>query len=75
MRDLNSLAYLPSGNILTDLTDATGINNCGQITVVGIVESQPIIVGIPEPETYAILVAGLALVVIMPRGKREKEFA
>jgi probable HAF family extracellular repeat protein len=63
MTDLNSLVHLPFGNILTD---ATGINNRGQIIVVGI---------IPEPETYAMLMAGLALVAFMSRRKKEKEFA
>jgi probable HAF family extracellular repeat protein len=62
MTDLNSLVHLAKGTILTD---ATGINNHGQVIAVGIV---------PEPETYAMLMAGLALVVFMSR-KKEREFA
>ncbi len=49
MTDLNSLVSLPGGGVLTE---ARGINNLGQVAVIGI---------IPEPETYAMLRAGLGL--------------
>ena len=50
MTDLNSLVSLPGGDFLTN---ATGINNHGQVAAIG----NPI----PEPETYAMLLAGLGL--------------
>ena len=50
MTDLNSLVSLPGGDFLTT---ATGINNHGQVPAVGSF--------IPEPETYAMLLAGLGL--------------
>ena len=50
MTDLNSLVSLPGGGVLTE---ATGINNHGQVPAVGSF--------IPEPETYAMLLAGLGL--------------
>jgi probable HAF family extracellular repeat protein len=53
MNDLNSLIDLPGGIILTS---ATGINNSGQVIANGT------ILGIPEPKTYALLLAGLALI-------------
>jgi probable HAF family extracellular repeat protein len=48
MTDLNSLVHLP-GWILTE---ATGINDAGQV----------IATAIPEPESYVLLLAGLALI-------------
>ena len=45
--DLNSLVDVPG-----ILTDAAGINNAGQVTAVGT---------IPEPEVYALFLAGLGL--------------
>lgn len=60
MIDLNSFVELPQGVILTE---ATGINNNGQVVAVG--------VGIvPEPETYAMLLAGLGLVDFMARNRK-----
>jgi probable HAF family extracellular repeat protein len=50
MTDLNSLVDVPGGVILTE---ATGINNTGQVIAIGVV---------PELESYALLFAGLALV-------------
>ena len=47
--DLNSLVHLPGGVILTQ---ATGINNSGQVIAIAIV---------PEPEVYALLLKGLPL--------------
>ena len=49
MMDLNSLVDVPGGVILNE---ATGINNSGQVIAIGI---------IPEPEIYALFLAGLAL--------------
>jgi probable HAF family extracellular repeat protein len=60
MTDLNSFVELPQGVILTE---AMGINNNGQVVAVG--------VGIvPEPETYAMLLAGLGLVGFMARNRK-----
>jgi hypothetical protein len=49
MTDLNSLVHLPSGLVLSE---AVGINNAGQV----------IAAAIPEPESYALLLAGLVLI-------------
>jgi hypothetical protein len=49
MTDLNSLVNLPEGVILAF---AQGINNAGQV----------IAILVPEPESYALLLAGLALI-------------
>ena len=57
MTDLNSMVDLPAG---VKLIEATDINNAGQV----------IAVAIPEPESYAMLLAGLILVgFIAPRKK------
>jgi probable HAF family extracellular repeat protein len=58
MMDLNSLVDVPSGVILEY---ATGINNSGQVVAIGT---------IPEPEIYALLLAGLALVGFIARRKK-----
>jgi hypothetical protein len=50
MTDLNSLVDLPKGIILAT---ATGINNVGQVIAIAVV---------PEPSSYALMLAGLALV-------------
>jgi PEP-CTERM putative exosortase interaction domain/probable extracellular repeat, HAF family len=60
MTDLNSLVDLPQG---TTLTDAMGINNAGQVIALASV--------IPEPEIYAMLLAGLGLVGFMLRRRRK----
>jgi probable HAF family extracellular repeat protein len=52
MIDLNSLVSVPGGAALTN-ANATGINNLGQVAVIGSL--------IPEPETHAMLLAGLGL--------------
>jgi hypothetical protein len=57
MTDLNSLVSLPEG---ATLYEATGINNHGQVAANGV---SPI----PEPETYAMLLAGLGLLGFMAR--------
>jgi probable HAF family extracellular repeat protein len=59
MTDLNSLDFLPDGLLLTNAVD---INNRGQI----------IATSVPEPETYALLLAGLGLVGFMTRRKKAK---
>jgi probable HAF family extracellular repeat protein len=59
MTDLNSLVSLPGGGVLTE---ATGINNHGQVAAIG----NPI----PEPETYAMLLAGLGLLGFIARGRK-----
>jgi probable HAF family extracellular repeat protein len=55
MTDLNSLVGLPKGVILAS---ATGINNVGQVVAIAM---------IPEPSSYALMLAGLALVGAMIR--------
>ncbi|PTR16034.1 putative secreted protein with PEP-CTERM sorting signal [Nitrosospira sp. Nsp2] len=57
MTDLNSLDFLPEGVLLTAAMD---INNAGQI----------IATGVPEPESYLMLLAGLGMVVFAARRKR-----
>jgi probable HAF family extracellular repeat protein len=59
MTDLNSLVSPPGG---TDLTEAWGINNLGQIAVIATT--------IPEPETYAMLLAGLSLLGFVMRHRK-----
>ena len=58
MMDPTSLVDLPDGVILTDAHD---INNSGQFLAAGT---------IPEPETYALFLAGLGLVGFMTRRRR-----
>ncbi|KIO48155.1 HAF repeat-containing PEP-CTERM protein [Nitrosospira sp. NpAV] len=60
MTDLNSLVDLPDGVILTRATD---INNEGQVIAIAMASS------IPEPEGYAMLLAGLGLVGFAVRRK------
>lgn len=57
MVDLNLLVDLPDG---VTLTGAEGINNSGQVIATGI-----FIPPIPEPESYALMLAGLSLVGFM----------
>ena len=57
MTDLNSLVSVPG----VVLTDAVGINNHGQVAAIGV---------IPEPETYALLLAGLGLTGVMVRRRK-----
>lgn len=55
MTDLNALVDLPEGVILTT---ASGINNVGQVIAIAVV---------PEPSSYALMLAGLALVGVVIR--------
>jgi probable HAF family extracellular repeat protein len=59
MMDLNSLVDLPDGVILFTAMD---INNRGQVIANAII--------IPEPEAYALMLAGLGLVGFMARRKK-----
>jgi hypothetical protein len=57
--DLNSLVDMPGGVVLTD---AYGINTAGQVIAVANI--------IPEPEIYALFLAGLGLVGFIARRKK-----
>jgi probable HAF family extracellular repeat protein len=59
MTDLNSLVSLPAGVILWD---ATAINNAGQVIAISY---------IPEPQTYALMLADLSLTGVMVRRKQK----
>lgn len=59
--DLNSLVDLPEGVILGR---AVGINNNGQIIALATT--------IPEPETYALMLAGLSLIGFIAGARRQK---
>ena len=59
MTDLNSLVSVPG---VTALTYAMGINNLGQVAAIGSL--------IPEPETYAMLLAGLGLLGFIARRRK-----
>ncbi|SFH44412.1 PEP-CTERM protein-sorting domain-containing protein [Nitrosospira sp. Nsp14] len=61
MMDLNSLVDLPGGVVLTS---ASAINNAGQVIAIGAI--------IPEPEIYALFLAGLGLVGFIA-GRKEDE--
>jgi probable HAF family extracellular repeat protein len=63
MMDLNLLVDLPEGIILTNARD---INNNGQVIAIGMV---------PEPESYALLLTGLALVGFIAWRKKMSEAA
>jgi probable HAF family extracellular repeat protein len=60
MRDLNSLVNLPQGAILVQAMD---INNSGQVIAIGT---------IPEPEAYALMLAGLGLIRFIARRKKRE---
>jgi hypothetical protein len=62
--DLNSLVDLPAGMYLSE---ATAINNAGQVTAI----ASPI----PEPQTYALFLAGLGLIGFMVRRKKAHKFS
>lgn len=58
MTDLNSLVHLPGGLFLRE---AFAINNAGQV----------IAITVPEPQSYALLLAGLVLTGVMVRRKQK----
>jgi len=58
MTDLNSLVSQLGGVVLTH---AQGINNHGQVAAIS---------AIPEPETYAMLLAGLGLLGFIARRRK-----
>jgi len=60
MVDLNSLVGVPGGLVLEQ---ANGINDAGQVIAVA---------NIPEPEIYALFLAGLGLVGFMARRKKTR---
>ena len=64
MTDLNSSVSLPEGIVLTV---ARGINNHGQVIAVSF---PPPVPPIPEPETYAMFMAGLGLLGFMLRPRK-----
>jgi probable HAF family extracellular repeat protein len=61
MTDLNSLVDLPQGTVIVQAMD---INNRGQVIAIAIPTT------IPEPEAYALMLAGLGLVGFMARRKK-----
>ncbi len=61
MTDLNSLMHLPNGRWMNE---AVAINNMGQVIVIA---------GIPEPESYALMLAGLVLTGVMVRRKQKAD--
>jgi probable HAF family extracellular repeat protein len=61
MTDLGSLVNLPTGFLFLG---ATAINNHGQLVAVGDVHV------VPEPETYALMLAGLGLIGVMARRRK-----
>lgn len=65
--DLNSLVTLKDGIFLSD---ATGINDSGQIIANASDGQAYLLSPVPEPETYAMLLAGLGLMGFMGRRKK-----
>ena len=59
MTDLASVVNPPTG--FTYFSNATAINNHGQLAAVGAV--------VPEPEMYAMLLSGLGLIGFLARGR------
>lgn len=71
MTDLNSLVKLEDGIFLSD---ATGINDSGQIIANASNGRAYLLSPVPEPETYAMFLAGLGLMGFMAR-RRQKQSA
>jgi len=65
--DLNSLITLENGIFFSD---ATGINDSGQIIANASDGQAYLLSPVPEPETYAMLLAGLGLMGFMGRRKK-----
>jgi len=63
MTDLNSLASLPAGYAGYLIADALSINNAGQVLVSAASY-------VPEPETYALMLAGLGLIGFVARWQK-----
>ena len=62
MTDLNSLVHLPGGAVMDE---ARAINNTGQVLV--------LVSYVPEPESYALMLAGLVLTGVMVRRKQKAD--
>lgn len=69
MTDLNTLVKLEGG---TFLHDATGINDRGQIIANGSDGRSYLLSPVPEPETFAMLLAGLGLIGFTARRKNHR---
>ncbi|SCX88207.1 PEP-CTERM protein-sorting domain-containing protein [Nitrosospira sp. Nl5] len=67
MRDLNELVKLENGPFLTD---AQGINDIGQIIANASDGYAYLLTPVPEPETYTMLLAGLALMGAVVKRKK-----
>lgn len=67
MTDLNSLVKLENG---TFLAGATGINDRGQIIANGSDGHSYLLTPVPEPEAYALFLAGLGLMGFMVRRRK-----
>lgn len=67
MTDLNSLVKLEDGIFLSDATD---INDRGQIIANASDGRAYLLFPVPEPEAYAMLLAGLGLMGFMARRKQ-----
>lgn len=65
MIDLNSLVHLPDGVVLTN---AIAVNNIGQVIADASVSIVP---EVPEPESYALMLVGLALIGVIMRRKQK----
>jgi probable HAF family extracellular repeat protein len=67
MTDLNSLVHVPGGGTFIEASD---INDAGQVIAIAIVMPT-----VPEPESYALLLAGLALIGLITQRKKMSEAA
>jgi probable HAF family extracellular repeat protein len=67
MVDLNTLVKLENG---TFLTDATGVNDRGQVIANANDGGAYLLSPVPEPETYVMFLAGLGLIGFIARLKR-----
>jgi probable HAF family extracellular repeat protein len=67
MVDLNSLVDLPAGVVLTNARDT---NNMGQVIATSVIATG-IVPEVPEPDSYALMLAGLTLMGAMVRRKQK----